>query len=288
MRSFCLFILLLIVAIFGVMDAALAATVGNPLDLDVPRVSAVLRQEVIDETLDEYEEVVKVKAAVDLELVFNKDLNTTTEVTNAKLSGQWMMLKLGTTLFERVEPYFKIGTCRVDVSWTQNGTHDIEVGSEFGINGLAWGGGVKGIIWDFDDWGIRLTGDVQYRLTEADADKVSVGNLSGIDPNPDFEIREWQASILLSKKFEVPLKQGNIYIVPYTGLSISESTVDLKITNTSDPLQDWTLFDANNDSICGFILGCDIVPSLTSSFIYSIEARLASETALTLGGAMKF
>ncbi len=288
MRIFCLFILLLIVAIFGVMNAALAATVGNPLDLDVPRVSALLRQDVIDEALDEYEEVVKVKIALDLELVFDKDLNTSSEVTNAKLSGQWIMLKLGTTLFERVEPYFKIGTCILDVTWTQNGTHDIEVGSEYGINGLAWGGGVKGIIWDFDSWGLRLTGDAQYRLTEPDVDKVKVGTISGLDTNADFEIREWQTSILLSKKFEVPLKQRNIYIVPYAGLSISDSTVDLKITNTSAPDQDWTLFDANNDSMYGFILGCDIVPALTNSFIYSIEARLVSETALTLGGAMKF
>jgi len=285
-RVFVLFLLL--VAIFGVRDAAFAATVGNPLDLDVPRVSVVLRQEVIDEALDEYEEVVKIKASLDLELLFNKDLNATHEVSKARLEGQWFMVKLGTTLFNRVEPYIKIGTCRLDVTWTQNNAVDIEVGSELSNYSFAWGGGVKGIIWDFDDWGVRLTGDAQYRKTQPDVDKVSVGNIGTIDPNMDFEIEEWQASIILSKKFELPLRQQNIYIVPYTGLSLSDSTVTAKVTNLSNPAQDYTLFDANNDSIYGFILGCDIMPALTSSFIYSVELRLISETALTLGGTMKF
>lgn len=285
-RVFVLF--LLMVAIFGVRDAAFAATVGNPLDLDIPRVSAVLRQEVIDEALDEYEEIVKIKASLDMELLFNKDLNATSEVSKARLEGQWFMVKLGTTLFNRVEPYIKIGTCRLDVTWTQNNMTDIEVASELSNYSFAWGGGVKGIIWDFDDWGVRLTGDAQYRKTQPDVDKASVGNIGTIDPNVDFEIEEWQTSIILSKKFELPLRQQDIYIVPYTGLSLSDSTVTAKVTNLSNPAQDWTLFDANNDSIYGFILGCDIMPALTSSFIYSVELRLISETALTLGGTMKF
>lgn len=285
-RVFVLF--LLMVAIFGVRDAAFAATVGNPLDLDIPRVSAVLRQEVIDEALDEYEEIVKIKASLDMELLFNKDLNATSEVSKARLEGQWFMVKLGTTLFNRVEPYIKIGTCRLDVTWTQNNMTDIEVASELSNYSFAWGGGVKGIIWDFDDWGVRLTGDAQYRKTQPDVDKASVGNIGTIDPNVDFEIEEWQTSIILSKKFELPLRQQDIYMVPYTGLSLSDSTVTAKVTNLSNPAQDWTLFDANNDSIYGFILGCDIMPALTSSFIYSVELRLISETALTLGGTMKF
>ena len=62
----------------------------------------------------------------------------------------------------------------------------------------------------------------------------------------------------------------------------------ISFKNPDDTTQDWTLYDANNDSMFGFFLGCDIMPTLSSSFIYSIEVRLINEMALTLGGAMKF
>jgi hypothetical protein len=195
------------------------------------------------------------------------------------------MLKLGTTIFDRVEPYIKVGTSKLTAEWRQNGTHDIEVRADYG---LAWGGGIKGIIWEFEDWGIRLTGDIQYRTTGPDAENITSTNMSVDDPVADFDIEEWQTAILLSKKFELPLKLQSIYIVPYTGATFSDSTVDVRFTNPRDSEQNWTLYKANNKNLYGFLIGCDIMPSLTSYFIYSIELRLASEFALTLGGAMKF
>jgi len=280
--------LLLIALIFMDRGLGFAATVGNPLDLDIPRRSAMLREQVIDETLDEYEQKLKIKAALDMEFVFTKDLNTPSEVNSAELKGQWYMVKLGTTFFNKVEPYIKLGSSSLEAKWRQNDLHDIEVEADYGF---AWGGGVKGVIWEFEDWGVRLTGDMQCRITEPDVDSITlggVGNESITDLGADFEVKEWQASIVLSKKFELPLRWQSIYIVPYTGISLSDSNVDVKFTNPDATPQDWTLFDANNKKIYGFLIGCDIMPSLTSTFIYSIEARLINEFALTLGGAVKF
>ena len=282
-RAYILFLVLIIASISIIRDFSYAATVGNSLDLDLPPRSALLREEVIDDAMDEYEQMIKIKAALDLEFIFDKDLHTSFEIQGAEIKGQWQMFKLGTTIFNRVEPYIKIGTSELEVKWNQ-GARAIEVGAD---SGFAWGAGIKGIIWEFEDLGFRLTGDAQYRTTEPDVGEISLASSSVTDTGADFNIKEWQVSLLLSKKFEVPLKWQNIYMVPYTGLSISDSTVDVKFIRAGDGA-DYSLFDANNDECYGFILGCDIMPNLSSSFAYSMEVRLLSETSLTLGGAMKF
>ncbi|MFC1623720.1 hypothetical protein ACFL28_00150 [Candidatus Omnitrophota bacterium] len=284
-------LLLLSGAILMAKTPGFAATVGNPLDLDIPSRSFILRQDVIDETLDEYEKTVKIKAALDTEIIFDRDLNTRTQLatgqmSGAELEGMWYMLKLGTTFFNRIEPYIKVGTSNLEVKWKQ-GTEEIVVEADYGF---AWGGGIKGIIWEFDDWGIRLTGDAQYRTSEPDVKDVSRGggDITVSDIGADFRIEEWQAALVLSKKFELPLKWQSIYLVPYTGMTVSDSTVDVEFTDPNAPGTVYSLFDANNDELYGFLMGCDIMSSLKSSFVYSVEARLANEVALTLGGAMKF
>ena len=277
-------IFLFLVAIFTISDISYAATVGNPLDLDVPARSGILRQQVIDDTMDEYEEAFKLKASFDAEFVLDKDLRTSFEMQGAELEGNWNMTKIGATFFNKVEPYIKLGTSSLEVKWKQN-SENIEVEAD---DGFAWGGGVKMVLWDFDNWGIRLTGDAQYRISEPDASQVLRGSTTVNDTGAVFKIEEYQASLALSKKFELPLKWQSIYVVPYTGISISDSTVDVSFKDPNAPGADFSLFDASNDSAAGLFIGCDIMPNLMSSFIYSIEARFLNEIALTFGGTLKF
>jgi len=261
-----------------------AATVGNSLDLDVPERSAILRQEVIEGTLDECEQAVKIKASFDMEFVFNKDLHVNNDLKGAELKGQWYTGKLGLTLFNRVEPYVKIGTSNLDVKWKQ-GAQEIEVDADYGF---AWGGGLKVNIWEFENLGIRLTGDAQYRTTEPDVTEITVNSSIVKDSGAKFRVDEWQAGLFMSKKFEIPLKLQSIYVVPYTGVTYADSNVDVSFNNSDMPGADFSLFDANNKKLYGFVLGCDIVPAMGSSFIYSLELRLVDEVALSLGGTVKF
>jgi hypothetical protein len=289
-KIYFLFIFLFIFIMSAVKDSSFAATVGNALDLDLPAKSAVLKEQAVRGALDDYEQTVKIKTALDLEFVFDKDLKTTWELTGAEMKGSWHMVKLATTLFNRVEPYIKLGTSNLMVEWTQStadSTDSIEVEADYGF---AWGAGVKAVLWDFEDLGIRLTGDAQYRVTEPDVSKISrnSGSTDVIDQGADFKVEEWQLSLVLSKKYELPLKWQSVYLVPYAGMTISDSVVDVKFDDSSMPGTDYSLFDAGNKNSYGFVIGCDIMPSLKSSFIYSIEARLFNELALTLGGAMKF
>ena len=260
-----------------------AATVGNPLDLDVPPRSAILRQEVVENTLDEYEQAFKIKASFDAEFLFDKDLHVNPDLKAAEMKGQWYMVKLGMTILNRIEPYVKVGTSNLEVKWRQGqGTRDIEVDAD----GFAWGGGLKANILEL--WGVRLTIDGQYRTTEPDVSVTILDNTSINDKGSVFKVDERQAGLFLSKKFEIPLKFQSIFLVPYAGAVYSDSNVDVSFKDPNNTQADYTLFEANNKNLCGAVIGCDIVPSLSNAFIYSIELRLADEIALSLGSTMKF
>ncbi|MBU0758886.1 MAG: hypothetical protein KKA34_00790 [Candidatus Omnitrophica bacterium] len=284
-RKILLLSLLLASIIFTSETHCFGATVGNSIDLDIPAKSAILRQQAIGHSLDQYEEAVKIKNSLDLEFVFDKDLNTTSEVTKAEVKGQWFMAKLGVDVFNRIEPYVKFGLADLQAKWRQNEDFSIDMQSE---GGFAWGLGIKGIIFEFEETGFRLTGDIQYRTTEPDVEDITSNGTTIVDTGANFKVEEWQAALVLSKKFELPLRFQSIFIVPYTGITASDSTVSTRVKDPSNPGVDITLFDANNKTLHGFLIGCDIMPSLSSSFTYNVELRLASETALTLGGAMKF
>ncbi|MBU4342888.1 MAG: hypothetical protein KJ902_00380 [Candidatus Omnitrophica bacterium] len=284
MKKWYLF-LFLILTILTPRGLAFAATVGNPLDLDLPPRSAVLREDAVNRALDDSEQMFKIKAAVDLEFLFSKDLDTASEVDGAEIKGQYLMVKLGVDIFNRFEPYVKIGLSDLEAKWRQNDQSDIEMDADMA---LAWGVGLKGIIYEFENLGLRITADAQYRITEPDVGDISLDGRPITDSGPDFKIKEWQAALVLSKKLELPLKWQSMYLVTYTGFTVSDSTADLEFVDTQNPGADYSVFDASNDKIYGFLFGCDIMPSLTSSFIYNFELRLIDEVALSLGGAVKF
>ncbi len=283
MKKLYLFVISLIISICCISSKyCFSATVGNSLDLDLPEKSAVLRQEVVSNTLDEYEQAVKIKGSFDAEFVFDKELHVNPDLQDAEIKGQWYMAKLGTTILNRVEPYVKIGFSKLETRWKHN-NQQISVDGDYGF---AWGGGIKANILEL--WGIRLTLDSQYRTTDLDIKTATVNSTSIDVSSPKFKVEEWQAGLFFSKKFEIPLKWQSIYVVPYTGAVYADSNVDASFKNPSAPGTDYSLFEANNKKLYGFVLGCDIMPNLGSSFIYSLELRLLDEIALSLGGTMKF
>ena len=284
MKKWYLF-LFLILTILTPRGLAFAATVGNPLDLDLPPGSAALREDAVNRALDDSEQMFKIKAAADLEFLFRKDLGATSEVEGAEIKGQYLMAKLGVDIFNRFEPYVKFGVSDLEAKWRQSGKFDIEMDADMA---LAWGVGLKGIICEFENLGLRITADVQYRKTEPDVGDISLNGRPITDTGPDFKIKELQAALVLSKKLELPLKWQSMYLVPYTGFTVSESTADLEFRDTQQPATDWSVYDASNNKVFGFLFGCDITPSLTNSFIYNFEIRLINEVALSLGGAVKF
>lgn len=268
------------VLILGISGSCFAATVGNPLDIDLPENSAYLRAHIIKQTLDEYEKVA-VKGGLEIELIFNKDLKgSEAEVKNAELEGQYYMVKLSTTLYNRIEPYIKVGTSDLEVKWDY-GTNNVKVEAD---TGLAWGFGAKAILYELKDYGIRLTLDAQYRTTDPGVDRAKLNGSAVTATQTRFEVKELQASLLASKKYIFPVGLKDVYFVPYAGVTYSDSEVDVSFNSSG--LYD--LYIAGNDNNIGMVLGVDILPSLLSSFLFCLELRLINETALTIGGSIKF
>ena len=77
------------------------------------------------------------------------------------------------------------------------------------------------------------------------------------------------------------------YTVPYMGLTYSDSDVNVHFTQSTSGLL-YSTYNAGDKSPIGLVFGCDIIPSLSSWYLYSFELRLINEIAFTLSGTMKF
>lgn len=262
-----------------------AMTVGGQAEMSVPEVSFFSKERAVEDALDSYELNVKMKAGFDVEFVTKKELKTASDDSKAKIEGQNANLKFSMNYSNVLEPYVKIGTSNLRVKWEQRG-QDIVVEAK---PGLVLGGGLKAKLWEFAATGIKLTIDGQYKDTQLNFDKAKIGGsaLTASAINETFDIREWQISLLASKKFIFPMGMQDCYTVPYMGLTYSDSDVNVEFTQaTSGGL--YSTYHASNKNPIGFVLGCDIIPSLSSWYLYSFELRLINETAFTLSGTMKF
>ena len=253
--------------------------------MGTPEASFFSKAEAVDDTLDSYESAVNMKAGLDVEFISKKELKTAPDDSKAKIEGQNVNVKISANYLNVIEPYVKIGTSNLKVKWVQH-NQNIAVEAK---PGLVLGGGIKTKLWDFPTTGIRLTLDGQYKDTQLDFDTAKIGGSTSTASatSETFDIKEWQISLLASKKFIFPMGIQDCYTVPYGGLTYSDSTVRVHFTQSSPGLL-YSTYDASNKNPIGVVLGCDIIPSLLSWYLFSFELRLINETAFTLSGTMKF
>jgi len=266
-------------------SASFAATVGGPADMTVPEASFFSRDRAIRDTLDAYETAVGMKAGFDVEFLSKKELNASSDNKKAKIEGQNLNFKFSMNYSDVLEPYVKIGTSNLKVKWEQRGD-SITVEAQ---PGPVYAGGLKAKLWEFASTGIKLTLDGQYKNTELDVDKAKIGGSSATASatNTAFDIKEYQISLLASKKFIFPMGVQDCYTVPYMGLTFSDSEVNVHFTqSTTGGL--YSTYNASNKDVWGVVLGIDIIPSLFSWYLFSLELRLVDETAFSISGTMKF
>ncbi len=276
---------IIVLSLLFFASPSFAMTVGGPAEMSVPEASLFSKSQAVDETLDNYESSVAVKSGFDVEIVAKKELKTASDDTKAKIEGQNSDLKFSINYSNVLEPYIKIGTSNIRVKWVQ---HDSNIIVE-AKPGLVLGGGIKAKLWEFAATGIKLTLDGQYKDTQLDFDKAKIGGSTSLASASaeTFDIREWQITLLASKKFIFPMGVQDCYTVPYMGLTYSDSDVNVKFTQSTTG-QLYSTYNASDKNPIGFVIGCDIIPSLSSWYLVSLELRLINETAFTLSGTMKF
>jgi hypothetical protein len=277
-------IIMIILSLFFA-SASFAATVGGPADMTVPEAAFFSKEDAVEYTMDSYESDVKMKAGFDVEFITKKRLDTASDDTDAKIEGQNVNLKLSANYMDVLEPYVKIGTSNLRVKWQQH-SQNIVVDAQ---PGLVIGGGLKAKLWEFASTGIKLTVDGQYKDTQLDIDDAKIDGSEAVAAakNETFDIQEWQISLLASKKFVFPLGIQDCYTVPYMGVTYSDSEVNVEFTQSSSGLL-YSTYEASNKDPIGIVLGCDIIPSLSSWYLLSFELRLINETAFSVSGTMRF
>lgn len=267
-------------------NVSFAATVGGQADMSIPEASFFSKEKAIEYAMDSYESDVKMKAGFDVEFISKKELQASpADDTNAKIKGQNANFKFSMNYSNVLEPYVKIGTSNLRVKWEQH-NQNIVVDAK---PGLVLGGGLKAKLWEFDSTGIKLTVDGQYKDTQLDFEKAKIdGSATTASATSEtFDIKEWQVSLLASKKFILPLGTQDCYTVPYVGVTYSDSDVNVHFTQSTSGLL-YSTYNAGDKNPIGIVVGCDIVPSFSSWYLLSFELRLLNETAFSLSGTMKF
>ena len=281
------FVFISLIFIIGcIANFSYAATVGGQIDMSTPESSFFSRDAAIDYAMDSYESDVKMKASFDVEIISKKELEAApADDTSIEIEGHNANLKFSMNYSNVLEPYVKIGTSNLRVKWKQHG-QNIQVDAE---PGFVLGGGLKAKLWEFESTGIKLTMDGQYKDTQLDFDTAKIGGSTSTASaiSETFNIKEWQISLLASKKFIFPLGMQDCYTVPYMGITYSDSEVNVEFTQGGTGAL-YSTYAASNKNPIGIVLGCDIIPSLTSWYLLSFELRLINEMAFSLSGTMKF
>jgi len=263
---------------------AFAMTVGGQADMSVPEASLFSKSKAVEYALDDYESAVKMKAGFDTEFIVEKKFHAPQNITDARIEGgQNMNLKFSMNYSNVLEPYVKIGTSDLKVKWKQDYSN-VVVDTK---PGLVLGGGLKAKLWEVPSAGIKLTLDGQYKDINLDFDKAEIDGLdsTGSVINEGFDIHEWQISLIASKKLIFGMQ--DCYMVPYAGITYSNSDVKVNFTNSGTGMS-YVIDDTSNENKIGVVLGCDMAPSLLSWYLLSLELRFINETAFTLSGTMKF
>jgi len=167
-----------ILFILGLAMPSFAMSVGGP-DITVPEQSKFLKDQAIKKALDRLEYNMNIKASVDADIIFERELTSSpADVTNAELDGHNFMLKFSNSFYDVVEPYIKVGTSNLKVTWDQHNS-SVKVETD---PGFVWGAGVKAKLWG-DDYGTKLTLDLQYRNINLDFEKATIGSATAATNN---------------------------------------------------------------------------------------------------------
>jgi hypothetical protein len=270
-----LFIFIGSICIVGVSSPVWAGTVGNTAILDAPKGPGLfsLRQN----------KKIYVKAGVDAELIFDRDLGVDAASSAEISSAEWYMGKISTVLFDRVEPYFKIGLAHMKARWKESGA---EVKLESDSN-LAWGVGTKVLIYEFQAPAFKILGDGYYRQADLDAE---TGYYDGSKVNIDsgksrFFMREWQVALIAATEIDISEGRrgdevlGVTSIVPYAGMSYSDVSGRLRLSWTSGSYNNPGKIDASDN--LGLFAGLELLGP--NSVSINLEGRFFNEAAFTGG-----
>lgn len=188
--------------------------------------------------------------------------------------------KLGITINDRVLVYTLLGGANGEAEETILGVK-VKYETE---TAFTWGVGATVILLEtevdgFGDGILRFGGDIKYRHTELDLDKIIIAGTSYTPSDvaitdASFEYGEFQGAIGVSYQVKS--------FVPYMGVKFTSLDGETKATLLGTEYK--SDFDAEES--VGMFVGADIL--LTDSIAFHVEGSLLDEEAVTVGGTIQF
>lgn len=261
------------------LSVACAGTVGNPSSPDVPGGPGAFSLKRSNNIM--------VKTGVELELLFDKDLGSEFDSGVELTSGEWYMARFSTVIFERYEPYIKLGIAHMKARWDEN-NQEAKIESE---NAFAWALGAKALIYEFQRPTIKILGDAYYRMADLDVAEFHLGGTKQEinSSRSRFLIREWQIALIAAGEIDITSSTqdevlGISTLVPYGGIKYSDCNGRLRGYLSSTIF--YTPGELDGDNNIGIFAGCDLVGP--HSVLINVEGRFVDELGATLGLLLLF
>jgi len=263
------------ICVLFIANTCFAQTAGNTSDPKIPYGNGIANLK--DSGLG------PLKVSFDFNNIFDRDLKVDGPRSNAELTGQEYLVRIGYNIADRFEPYARLGVVNLKTKWDQS-SFDIKVRSD---QGFGAGFGMKALVFDIPAQRLRLSLDGQYFYANPDIKTARVNGASPSISATEFKISQWQIAGILSMEFIVGGDKDNpatpYSILPYVGLAYADSSTKVKFKSESTP---YDMGDAKNDNKFLFITGCDITSPENISI--NVEARFIGETAGGGGCTLKF
>jgi len=251
---------------------AVAETVGNPIDINIPKGKGVYSAEMSD--------FVTINLGFDAEMLIEQKFKYDSAVTTQapELSGNYYMGRLSCTLFNRVQPYVKLGYSDLEMEWRDaNGLVKVDADPA-----VAWALGIKAYLWEFEGLGLKIFSTASYRQTKPDKMKLNLSGSSGSLTEKKFQVYERQATVGLSREFKIGYDE-KISLVPYAGVAWSDTTTRVRVAQGANVINSGAGAQENN---IGVFFGSEFL--FMDNFSLNIEGRLIDQKAVSLGGTVLF
>ena len=196
--------------------------------------------------------------------------------SDAEVKGKFYTGKIIYSFLNKIDIYGIFGQAQ-DIE----GKATIE-GSNYKVNledKFTWGTGLSAILYEWEDYGIKLFSDFKYRrISNMDVDSVTVDGTTydrdGIIVDVKGKWEEVQFALGIGRQFNFSLEDIEYSLIPYIGMKYSDLDFSAKTTVSGDTYE----LSSDSDKEIGVFLGCSIA-SKTASI--DLEARFVDETAFT-------
>ncbi|MDD5644302.1 MAG: hypothetical protein PHO00_02485 [bacterium] len=277
---------LAVVLVVAFSSYTFAGPAGNPSDPTIPHGPGLMGMSA--------DKIGVLKIGYENDIIFERKLKGNLEerignavdkegIKDTKYKAQYYYGKISYAAFDRVEGFVILGACngvKIDgKTKTFNDDFTMKYKTDF-----LWGVGGKILVYEWEDWGIKILATGQYRQTEPKLKELHIDGenvTNELSKKGKLVIKDWDAGGAISKEFQMGEK---VIAVPYIGLKYADS--DIKYNATATGVGARLDLDAESKYKVMPYVGLDLI--VMDCLSLNVEGRFVSDYALSAGLTLRF